>query len=52
MKGRNYKLFVEDILIALAKIERYIEDLNYDSFVKNELVIDAVIRNLEIIGEA
>ena len=52
MKGRNYKLFVEDILIALAKIERYIEDLNYDSFVKNEMVIDAVIRNLEIIGEA
>ena len=52
MRMRNYKLFVEDILTAMGKIERYIEDLNYDSFVKNELVIDAVIRNLEIIGEA
>lgn len=34
------------------KIERYTEDLTYETFVKNELVVDAVIRNLEIIGEA
>ena len=52
MKRRNYELFVEDILTAMGKIERYIEDIPYGSFVKNELVIDAVIRNLEIIGEA
>lgn len=34
------------------KIDNYIEGLDYDSFTKNSMVIDAVIRNLEIIGEA
>ena len=52
MKRRTGKLFVEDILEAIDKIKRHIEGLTYETFVKNELVIDAVIRNLEIIGEA
>ena len=52
MKKRVYKMFVEDILEAMDKIERYIKDLRYEEFVKNEMVVDAVIRNLEIIGEA
>ncbi len=52
MKGRNQKLVIEDILESINKIERYIENLKYKDFEKNELVIDAVIRNLEIIGEA
>jgi len=52
MKRRSYKLFVEDILNAMNKIERYIKGLTYEMFGKNEMVIDAVIRNLEIIGEA
>lgn len=49
---RSYKLFVEDILDAMEKIERYIKSLSYDEFTQNEIVIDAVIRNLEVIGEA
>jgi Uncharacterized conserved protein len=52
MKKRTYKLFVEDVLEAMDKIERYINGLTYETFVKNEIVVDAVIRNLEIIGEA
>ena len=52
MKRRTYKLFVEDILEAMDKIERYIKGLTYETFVKNEMVADAVLRNLEIIGEA
>ncbi len=54
MKKRSSKLFIEDIIKAMEKITRYIEsvDNNYDTFIKNEMVIDAVIRNLEIIGEA
>jgi len=52
MKKMSSRLFVEDILEAMDKIERYIKDLTYDAFLKNEMVIDAVIRNLEIIGEA
>lgn len=52
MSGRSYKLFVEDILDATDKIKSYIEGLTYGTFMKNDLVVDAVIRNLEIIGEA
>lgn len=49
---RDYKLYLEDILEAIEKIERYTENLIFEEFKKNDLVVDAVIRNLEIIGEA
>ena len=49
---RSYKLFVEDIRDAMGKIERYIKELDYNEFIEDEMVIDAVIRNLEVIGEA
>jgi len=52
MKGRKQRFFVEDILESIKKIQRYIENLNYNDFEKNELIVDAVIRNFEIIGEA
>ena len=49
---RSYRLFVEDILESVDKIERYVKGMSYDNFVENEMIIDAVIRNLEVIGEA
>lgn len=52
MKKRSYRMFVEDILEAMDKIERYIKGLSYETFAENEMIVDAVIRNLEIIGEA
>lgn len=52
MKDRPYDLYVEDILESIEKIENYIGGLEYEEFSKNTMVIDAVIRNLEIIGEA
>ena len=52
MSGRSNRLFVEDIMDAIDKIDSYIKGLTYGTFMKNDLVMDAVIRNLEIIGEA
>ncbi len=52
MKNRSYRIFGEDILEAMDKIECYIKGLTYETFVENGMVVDAVIRNLEIIGEA
>ena len=52
MKKKSSRIFVEDILEAMDKIERYTKDLTYEAFAKNDMVVDAVIRNLEIIGEA
>jgi uncharacterized protein with HEPN domain len=49
---RSHKLFVEDILDAIGKIECYIKGLSYNDFIEDAMVIDAVIRNLEVIGEA
>lgn len=44
--------YLQHILTAITRIEHYIEDINELSFLTNELIQDAVIRNLEIIGEA
>jgi uncharacterized protein with HEPN domain len=52
MKGKTHRLFVEDILESMDKIQRYTKGLTYEGFVKDEMVVDAVIRNIEIIGEA
>ena len=37
---------------AIARIERYTEDMDELAFLANPMAQDAVIRNLEIIGEA
>jgi uncharacterized protein with HEPN domain len=42
----------QDIIEALERIFHYVKDLNYDGWMKDQKTIDAVIRNLEIIGEA
>jgi len=52
MKKRSYRMFIEDILEAMDKIGRYIKGLSYETFAGNEMVVDAVLRNLEVIGEA
>ena len=45
-------IFIEHLLDAINKIEKYIGDISVHEFVDNELIQDAVIRNFEIIGEA
>ena len=52
MTERSYYLFIDDMLEAMDRIARYVDMLSFDAFECNEMVIDAVIRNLEIIGEA
>ncbi|HNY78640.1 MAG: DUF86 domain-containing protein [Sedimentisphaerales bacterium] len=37
---------------AIEKIERYIAQTDYEAFCTNDMMIDAVVRELEIIGEA
>jgi len=49
---RGHRFYLEDILTSINKIENYIYDSNFEDFVKNEMKLDAVVRNLEIIGEA
>ena len=51
-KNRDYILFIEDIIDSINKIERYVNGLSFEDFIDNEMIIDAVIRNFEVIGEA
>lgn len=41
-----------DMLDGAEKILKYTSNFDYDKFLENEMVIDAVARNFEIIGEA
>lgn len=49
---RDHRLYFDDILEASKRIDAYIEGLSIAKFKKSTLVADAVVRNLEIIGEA
>lgn len=44
--------YLEHIQEAICKIQRYLIEKNEAQFMDDELLQDAVIRNLEIIGEA
>ena len=48
-RDRNY---LEDIQEAMERIASYTSGLSFDDFMKDTKTQDAVIRNLEIIGEA
>lgn len=52
MSKRDPLVLLEDMMLAIQKISRYTALLDHEAFVKDELVIDGVARNLEIIGEA
>jgi uncharacterized protein with HEPN domain len=49
---RDSLVFLEDILFAISRIEKYVGDMSLENFSANEMAIDAVVRNFEIIGEA
>ena len=49
---RDSSFYLEDIQESCAKIQRYTQGMDFEAFKQNDQVFDAVIRNLEIIGEA
>lgn len=52
MPKRDPDLLMEDILEAVRKISRYTAGMAKNDFLQDEKTIDAVVRNLEIVGEA
>jgi len=50
--SRDYRLQLDDILEAVQRIKKYTSDLSQEEFALDDKTQDAVIRNLEIIGEA
>lgn len=52
MSKRGIKLYLEDIQDSIHKIETYTRGSSFEKFSRDEQMIDAVVRNLSIIGEA
>lgn len=50
--SRNWLFYLEDIVESARKIRRYTEGVTFAQFRAQDLIVDAVVRNLEIIGEA
>src|SRR3989344_9125594 len=49
---RDLGLFIDDILESIKNIKEFTKGLNKEKFLKNKLKQSAVIRQIEIIGEA
>jgi len=49
---RDYVDYVEDIVDSMTKAEDFVRGLTYETFIADEKTIFAVIRALEVIGEA
>src|SRR4030042_7004886 len=49
---RDYKVYLEDIVEAIRKIQFFTTGLSIQTFPSDVKTFDAVIRNLEIVGEA
>ncbi len=52
MPERDPRLFFIDIIDATRKIDNYTTGMNFEKFRADEKTFDAVLRNLEVIGEA
>jgi len=49
---RDYKTYLEDIIDSTNQILQYTNNMSLEKFISDRKTIDAVVRNLEIIGEA
>ena len=52
MRKRNYRLYLKDISEAMVAVQAFIEGIDFDMFVADDKTASAVVRKLEIIGEA
>ncbi len=52
MPERDARLYLTDIIDAIRKIESYTNGMDFKKFSADEKTMDAVLRNLAVIGEA
>lgn len=50
--NRSNILFLQDIVLAMSRIQEYLEGFDFIRFKRDYKTVDAVMRNFEIIGEA
>ncbi len=49
---RDSRLYLEDILSSIERVQVYVYGVSFDEFSRDTMRVDAVVRNLEVIGEA
>jgi uncharacterized protein with HEPN domain len=49
MREKDYRMYIQDILEAIGRINQYLERLTFEQFSKDNKTIDAVIRNFAVI---
>ncbi len=52
MKDRDFTDYIRDILISIQDVEEFITGITFEDFLKDKKTIKAVIRSLEVLGEA
>jgi len=52
MKNREYGDYIEDILDSINAIKEFVKGIDFEDFTKDKKTIYAVVRGIEIIGEA
>ena len=50
--SRDPRVYLEDVLESIRRIKTYVGGIDQESLGVDELRLDAVVRNLEVIGEA
>jgi uncharacterized protein with HEPN domain len=51
-KGRDVSDYINDILTAITDIESFTKDMTFTTFAADKKTVYAVIRSLEVLGEA
>ncbi|WXG46970.1 MAG: DUF86 domain-containing protein [Candidatus Atabeyarchaeum deiterrae] len=52
MRTRDFRDYLKDILDAINEVEVFIRGLSYDHFRDDRKTVNAVVRSIEVIGEA
>jgi uncharacterized protein with HEPN domain len=52
LRKREYRDYLHDILDSVNDIEKFVEGMSFDQFEKDRKTLNAVVRSIEIIGEA
>lgn len=49
---RDYQDYVQDMVDSIIEIESFIAGMNFEAFSRDKKTINAVVRSVEVIGEA
>jgi len=52
MKRREYGDYIDDIVVSIGDVEEFIHGMTYDEFLRDKKTVNAVVRSIEVIGEA